>query len=364
MRVLHFYPGKDNMVTEYVDMLQNVMAEHVETKKSCELSQFKIFLKQWHPDIVHLHGCWDFSIFIAMTIAHSNSIRYVFTPHGQLEPWIMRQNYWCEKLPKLILFQRRLFKKAYTIVALGDMEANYIKNYRWNDRIEIVRNPLITETITRMETGRRLFSIYRKVLNSDTIKLLNKNAICALATLIKAGQTLNEKWIVDKEYNRLKGIEHECLFRLFLYSYQEEILDTVTKGANVLQFSIPDIDFSTIPFYIPARFNHPKPLLVRKSSNANIDYITMIKAANERISQKKITLKNILEISSFLRTTRIEDDKVERYLIEEELYDMAGRLMQVAADYTGLDIGFMPVRNINDRKTKRIKRIINKHLEI
>lgn len=95
-----------------------------------------------------------------------------------------------------------------------------------------------------------------------------------------------------------------------------------------------------------------------------MEFVTVVKAAHERISHKKLTLSNVLELSSFLRTAIVQDDKIERYLREEELSEFAGRLMQVAADFTCLDVGFMPVTSINDRATRKIKRIITKHLEI
>ena len=364
MRILHFYPGKDDMVTRYVDMLLNVMAEYVDSRKSTDLSELKKSIKQWKPDIIHLHGCWEFTTFMALIHADARNIRCVFTPHGQLEPWIMRQNYWREKYPKLFLYQRRILKKAYSIIAMGSMEANCIKNYGWNNRIETVRNPLITETITTVDVGCQVFAVYNKVLNSDVLKLMDDKTITALSVLIKAGQALDEKWISDKEYNIVKGIGQNDWSRLLLYSYQEEILSTVMKGATILQFIIPDIDFSSVSFYLPEKHHKSRPLSSKRNSDANMGFVTVVKAAHERMSHKKLTLSNVLELSSFLRTAIVQDDKIERYLREEELSEFAGRLMQVVADFTCLDVGFMPVTSINDRATRKIKRIITKHLEI
>lgn len=46
----------------------------------------------------------------------------VYTPHGMLEPWIMKRHYWTKKLPALLLFQKRGIQIANVIHATAESE--------------------------------------------------------------------------------------------------------------------------------------------------------------------------------------------------------------------------------------------------
>ncbi|MBP3511632.1 MAG: glycosyltransferase [Prevotella sp.] len=364
MRVLHFYPDKADMVTRYVDMLVLAMGEYAGTDKACTLSDFKKKVKTWHPDIVHLHGCWNSTAASAASYALKKDIRYVLSPHGQLESWIIGQNYWRDKLPKIVAFQRRTIRRAYAIVAMGRMEAGSIGQLGWNRRIEIVHNPLITSTVDEREAGLAVHSIYRKVLDSNVYPLMKADTVIALRALIKAGQTRNERWLDDIEYSAVKELDKDEWRKILLYAYHEKILDTIQSGISTLNMPAPDISLPDIPVYLPHKKAATARLLRSTGHGINADVAAMLHETRKRISDHTITISDLLELSQILRRPDIEDNKVINILELSGQTKHAGRMMQVLADMTGLEEGFMPVPAVKDRQIKKIKKTIIKHLEI
>lgn len=364
MKILHFYHKPDSMVTQYVNMLRDTMGEYADIMISDSLFSFKKQLKKEHPDIVHLHGCWQTSTALAAKTANGKGIRFVITPHGQLEPWIIKQDYWRDKFPKKLLYQKKVVRKAYSVITMGRMEENSIKRLGWNPRIEVVHNALITESLTASDMCRLIYSIYQKVLDSDVLKLMNDDTTDSLGALIKAGQTGDDRWLNDREYNLIKGLDDECWRKLLIYSYQEGILETIENGVNAVNADVPDFNPASTPCYYPTRFAPSVPLsgLIKEKSDPNKQFIAMIKAMRKLVQSGKLTISHVVELASFLRTMNIEDDKVAMELYSANLTKFAGKLMQLLSDMASLDEGFMPIAPVNN--TGKIEKIIKKHLEI
>lgn len=367
MRILHFYPESDRMIAQYVNMLCDTMGEHAETSTACNLLSVRKELRRQRPDILHLHGCWTLAAAIASRLARKNGVRTVLTPHGQLEQWIIKQRYWKEKLPKIILYQKETVRRAYSVIAMGRMEESGLKRLNWNRRIETVRNPLITESISKQDACALILKTYRKVLDTDVLNVMNKSTARAIEPLIKAGLTGNHQWLDDREYNALVNHDDIDWRKILVYSHQENILQTVRHGMETLFLPVPDIPLAEVPCYYPDGFTAPSPLsdtIEDGKSDADKRIVAMIRLIRKHASRKKLSISHIVELSAELRRCDINDDKVAEMLEEQRLDKFARRLMQILNEMTGLDEGFMPVAARNDKKTQKIRTIINKHLEI
>ena len=74
------------------------------------------------PDLIHLHGIWDWSIHLAAVAARRLRIPYIIAPRGSLEPWCLEQKKWKKRLA-LALYQRRDLKAAVALHATAPSEA-------------------------------------------------------------------------------------------------------------------------------------------------------------------------------------------------------------------------------------------------
>lgn len=74
------------------------------------------------PNLIHLHGIWDWDIHLAAKIARQMSIPYLVAPRGSLEPWCLAQKKWKKRLA-MALYQRRDLNKAIALHATAPSEA-------------------------------------------------------------------------------------------------------------------------------------------------------------------------------------------------------------------------------------------------
>lgn len=365
MKVLHYYHKQDREVAQYVSVLVRAMAASADVAECHSLPQYRELLKSMQPEIVHIHGCWHFSYAMVSHLARVNGIRVVLSPHGQLEPWVIKQHYWKEKLPKLIAYQRRLVERAYTIVSMGRMEDGCLERLKWNPRHETVLNTLITDSITEEQMGMAMIRVYDKVLDSDQWPLMAENTTVAVVGFIKAGFTGDSHWLTNEEYEACKNLQNDELRKVVLYAYQEAISETVNKGFTVLGIERPDIEPSTVPCYYPKDYDPVSVVsLDNKGASDEERLLSMIHSAKQMTLHNKLSIHHMVELSTALRKSNTDEAKFAEILKKRHLFNYTSRLMQVAADMTGLEEGFMPVKGMSGRKTDNIENLITKHLEI
>ena len=66
-----------------------------------------VLLDEIKPDIVHVNCCWVPDCAAVQRIAQKRGYKVVLTPHGMLEPWIIKRHYWTRKVPALWLYQKQ-----------------------------------------------------------------------------------------------------------------------------------------------------------------------------------------------------------------------------------------------------------------
>lgn len=366
INILHFYPSDNQLISQYVDILQNAMQEYAEVCAEHSLHDFTKTLKQQHPDIIHIHGCWRAQNLKACKRAIKAGARIVFSPHGQLEPWIMEQHFLRDKLPKLIAYQRKIARLSYAMIAMGRMEEGCLKKLKYNTRIETVYNALITETISKEQMGQRIFDVYRKVLDSDPWPLMDEKTRLATRAFIKAGITGNHQWLSNAEYEATNDIDTESWRKIKLYAYQEHIENTINQGIAIAapQPMPPDFNTQEAEYYKPRHFDDTVRRIDNSGKNDTERMVKAIRSARKLERGHHLTIMHLVELDDMLRRSQADEEKVCRRLDDYKLVKFAQRLMSLLNSFTGLEEGFMPIAPLNDRQAKYIEQKITKHLEI
>ena len=334
MNVLHLYPDNDSMIRQHVSMLQARGTEANGNHKDV-------------PAIVHVHGCWNYAIAKQAEKLRRKGARLVFTPHGGLEPWIIRQHQ-AEKTTKKLLWQRLLVKHAYLLIAHGPIEAEALDKLAWNPRIETVRNAVITKSITPEAMEQQTFAIYQKVMDSHPLQLMSDDTKLLLQLALKAGITGDKRWVEAT----LPTINETEWRRLLVYADLENVRTTLDSGLRILNISQPYIDTSHIQCYLPTNYQRPKPLVS--------DCITMAAQTNNN----SLTLRHLVDMDRNLRQPEIDDDNIADALNERSLTRHFQRLLQLMKEQTLLDEGFMPLPSVNDKQTKHLRNLLTNHLRI
>lgn len=167
MRILHYIPSIDRSsggTTTYIQSLgseQGLIDDvHILTHSSqnpvtipnCHIHnvtrygllglafhrECKKLLLEIKPDVVHVNCCWTPSCAAMLFLAKKMGFKVILSPHGMLEPWIVRRHYWSRKLPALLLYQRRAVAMADLLVSTADSETANLLKLGYNGHVETV----------------------------------------------------------------------------------------------------------------------------------------------------------------------------------------------------------------------------------
>lgn len=203
MIILHYIPsiGKSGGgVSAYLQLLSYALGKLVDlhivchqTKDEHELSnckihyiegsikhpfimkmQFNKLLDEIKPDVVHVNGCWMLQCSWTIFWAKSKGYPVVLSPHGMLEPWDIKKNYWTKKLPALLLYQKRSVKISNAIVATAESEKNNLLSLGYNKNVIVVPNGIVTEGINCKDSWEEkkqilFLALYRKNKGIDIL---------------------------------------------------------------------------------------------------------------------------------------------------------------------------------------------------
>ena len=182
MKILHYIPSIDRTsggVGAYMQLLTAELGKLVELhvvthreKNPLELENCKIhfikknnnpfsskgkknfrnLLNEIKPDVFHVNSCWLPMSARTAIWAKKAGYHVVYTPHGMLEPWIMKRHYWTKKLPALLLFQKRGIQIANVIHATAESEKKNLMQLGWNSNIKVIPNCVEVSKIMMKES--------------------------------------------------------------------------------------------------------------------------------------------------------------------------------------------------------------------
>lgn len=115
------------------------------------MEDFDKVLDEVKPDVVHINGIWLPWMWWMQLRAQVRGIRVALTPHGMLEPWIMRRHPW-KKQFAMWLYQRRAIAAADVLHATAASEANNIRRLGFRNPITVIPNGVDVANIALRES--------------------------------------------------------------------------------------------------------------------------------------------------------------------------------------------------------------------
>ena len=342
MKVLYVYPKNDDMVMQHVTMLSEGMQNSAEVRSVNNPSDAKAIVREWVPDIVHCHGCWNYWVAKTGNSLRRNGARVVFSPQGQLEPWVMDEGSIKEKLPKKVLWEKKFAERAYSIIAFGKMEEKFLRKLKWNPRIEVIHNALITNSISCQEMCSQTFAVYQKVMDSNVLELMDEDTNNLLTIIIKAGILGDSRWTGITNDN----ISEVMWRRLLIYAEHQNVRNYVDYGINILDLRAPYIDTEKIDAYFPEGYKKPQTIknVIGEFKGDETDYIVRM----IRQIEKNPLLLHLIELTRELYRDNINDEKIQEVLEEKKMSKYTGRLLQILKEQTLLDEGYIKSVDVID----------------
>lgn len=183
MKIIHYIPSIDREsggVGSYIQLLSKSLGKLVElhvvthhsdhelTLGNCQLHyvdrymhyftmkrQWLELLSQVKPDVVHINCCWQPESAILQRWARNRGFKTVYSPHGMLEPWIMKRHYWTRKVPALLLYQKNALKQSDVLHATADSERQNLINLGYNKNVAVIPNGIDLSQIELKDTWKK-----------------------------------------------------------------------------------------------------------------------------------------------------------------------------------------------------------------
>jgi glycosyltransferase involved in cell wall biosynthesis len=91
------------------------------------------------PDVIHLHGIWQYTSHVARKAAVACGSQLVLSPRGMMDAWAMRNSKWKKKL-MFILQEKQVLNRVDCFHALNQSEADSIRGLGHTQHIKIIPN--------------------------------------------------------------------------------------------------------------------------------------------------------------------------------------------------------------------------------
>lgn len=184
MIILHYIPSIDEKsggMGAYMQLLTRDLGKlcdlHVLTHKSdnerildnCKIHYMPYKWKPWDnckkellmtltefkPDVVHVNCCWQPVPAKVAVWTKEAGYKVVYTPHGMLEPYAIKRNFWIKKLPAILMFQKKGLKVADIVHATADTEKENLLNLGWNNNVYVIANCVQIDDIEMKTSWKR-----------------------------------------------------------------------------------------------------------------------------------------------------------------------------------------------------------------
>lgn len=327
MTILHIYDESDVMVGRYVEML--MQATHAMTHEGSMFDeQYAMYActnakdcrqltDEFRPDILHLHGA-------SAPFTLPAGLRLVVTPHGEVLGPV----------------------HAYVVVARSPHEASSLK--RQFPRVEIVRNPLITRTVTTEECARQMATIYQRVMDSNVLELMDVNTKRLLTAALTVATYGDVRWLPS---TFLFTADNANFRQLYLYATHEGVLSLVQQGLAMLGVNAPEPE--SVSCYLPNGFLQPKPMPVATIAQLLTD-----------ISVHGISLLRLSELARSLHNDGLDEAKLLEHLDDDGLLPLLSAVLSLLAEHLLLTEGFMPCTPAEGPATQQLHSLFDKRQEL
>lgn len=192
---------------------------------------FEDALAQVKPDIVHLHGIWQYGLHRCAVICRRKRIPYVIAPRGMLEPWSLKTK-WLKKRIARFLYQDNDLKKAAALHATAVSEAEQFRRLGFHNPVIISPNGVnLPEEAGETGRSRRRFA-EEKV--SKWIEGMSEESFCAALERLVDEKTAAGEYRFKKLDDRVTATEGA---RRFFVEFSRKIVE-LNDGRCV--YFVPD----------------------------------------------------------------------------------------------------------------------------
>lgn len=328
-------------------------------------------------DIIHVFGCWNTAALQLLERAYTHHIPTVYTLLGGLQPWILKQH----RASFGMAEQKKAIQKVSAVHLCSKLEADNFEKLKWNPRTLLVRNAVVTNSVTFDDMGSAMLGLYRKVLDSNARLLLTPESCQAIGHLVQLG--IDKDVLLDKPHchelkETLMQLSETDWRRIMIYAHDEQIEEIIKKGLTRIQFSEPNLviqdisRFASGHHYAEGHLSGESLCFRSGSITAKMADSIKDKEVTERmvctqllnlkheIDSHAAPLLHLADVYQTLRFRDMDEDRMKEIVSDLGIDDFAQRLMTVMRHVLRLSEGFMPFAPKEGMQQKALETAITK----
>ena len=336
--------------------------------------QYLILLYQLMPDIVHVHGSYDFFNSRIELWSYKRGFPVIFSPYGGMNPEFIDAAYGMRTW-KMILYQKDMTRRASAIQVCDEEEGKYIIDQRLSRNVTYIGVPVDREDSQYQEYANELIALYHKVLNTDSSRHLDVNCREAVSALLHLSMSkANERQpLCAEDILNLRSLSPVQWRRILLFGREQGILGQLTDGIVRMQIGNANIDLEDVPQFAPiytkSKGELPGDVLLSgsKRMRSRIDdavgrnepvvrtICVMLFNIKYHLAQHSLSLRHLCDIYELLSNFEVDEYKLQTAMNRLGVSKLCGRICTVLAETAYLSEGFMPVEAIDDKGTEKIR---------
>lgn len=363
MKILIYTSKKSNKANRLSDLFASTLSACLTEKLNIDV-QNELTSPITSYSLVHILGTWRRDNIKLLSRCKKQNIPILYTPLGELETWNVKKRY------------RKFVKNVSAVHLTSAIELQLFDKLKWNNRTQVIKNALVTNTLTDEEMSTQMIRLYNKVLDSNCYSAINEDIRDAIFFLILAGTDPTSITDIKQIRECLAKLTFEDLRYIYIYSFNEGIIDVIRNGFKAMNYNAPSLDVDNIELFSPIQpiltdsLKHDKLLsknirLKRqiaeiKDEQHVIDISIMINNIKHEVNNRTVSIRHLLDLYTKVKFNNYNEDLLYQALKRARLSKFAARLMFILKDIIGLPEGFIPIKTIDDRQTDKLRMIITK----
>lgn len=336
--------------TTVLSTQHNIKIRYAHYKKSRNPFDVLLFLysvekalRKERPDVVHVHGAWDWKAAAVEKIARRHHIITVVSPHRGMSLELIGIDFWKEKLPKLLAFQIWMMRNCTSVVTDNERERDVIVSLLHKRRIEVMP-PIQGDNEGNEALCNALMTVYQKCLDTVYARKMPKKERNVVGTAVRA-------LVADDDVETpLPDVTGVSFRRIYFYAYDEDVMQQFIDGCAKMQLQVePPLNMDEVPRYRDPRAKKRgaldevevkmKALRLPEDKAAERNAVLLLCKA-KKLGMSRLTLRHYTELYSLFRYSDFDEDLVREELKRLHALRFTKKMQRKLAVMFGLKRGY------------------------
>ena len=265
------------------------------------------------PDIVHVHGCWNYANYLALKMAADRGFVTFFSTYGGMTMKDIKTSFWKKRMWQLLWYQHHMMKKATKVIIQKKKEESVASMFGRNDAVLLM-------PADGKQYSEQMLEMYRQT-HSDAVR-----SEISMQTMAAIHDQLND--ILNLRPLRQVRLSQREMEQYDIFCEAQHLTETLTDSYQIPRYNDGDA--------------------------CGVIYKMIIELKKD-LQKGKATFNDIFQLTATMQKNDYDEDQLMNGLERSNNVLFTRRIVEIADELCGVEIGFMPCLPLKDEETTNIK---------